>query len=187
MNDAPATARLALQVRLALYAAAATLLFVLERLLPNPLPWVRLGLANVVTLIVLLLHGPRAASAVLILRLLLGGLLTGSLFGPQFLLAASGGLASLSAMTVSQALLGRLLSPLGVSVLGASAHAVTQILVVAVGFGAGSGILTLLPLFLALALVSGAVIGVLADVLVARLDSASADGAGAQATASQAT
>src|SRR2546425_4541505 len=34
--------RLALRARLALYAAAAALLFVLERLVPSPLPWVRL-------------------------------------------------------------------------------------------------------------------------------------------------
>jgi len=58
----------ALRARLALYAAAAALLFVLERALPNPVPWVRLGLPNVVTLIVLLEHGARAASLVLVMR-----------------------------------------------------------------------------------------------------------------------
>ncbi len=56
--------RLALRARVALYAAAAALLFILERLVPTPLPWVRLGLANIVTLLVLLQHGGRAAAAV---------------------------------------------------------------------------------------------------------------------------
>lgn len=166
----------ALYVRVALYAAAATLLFLVERLIPNPFPWVRLGLANVVTLVVLLVHGPAAATAVLALRLLLGGLFGGTLFGPQFLLAASGGAASLVVMTLALRYGSRMLSALGISTLGASVHAVTQIAVVAGVLGAGSGILSLLPLFLGLALITGAVVGLVADVLVARLAAATRPG-----------
>ena len=161
-----------LYVRVALYAAAATLLFLVERLLPNPVPWVRLGLANVVTLFVLLVHGTRAAAGVLLLRLLLGGFFSGVLFGPQFLLAAAGGVASLAVMSIALRLGGGALSALGISALGSCAHACAQILVVAVVFAAGSGIWTMLPLFLVLALSTGVVIGVLTQVLVTRTQAA---------------
>ncbi len=167
-----------LYVRVALYAAAATLLFLVERLLPNPFPWVRLGLANVVTLFVLLVHGVRAASVVLALRLLLGGFFAGTLFGPQFLLAASGGVASLLVMSLALQCSRGALSALGISALGASVHAAAQVVVVAMLFGAGAGMLAVLPLFLGLALVTGSIIGVVADVVVARLETATAHPAG---------
>jgi heptaprenyl diphosphate synthase len=159
-----------LYVRVALYASAGTLLFLVERLLPNPFPWIRLGLANVVTLFVLLAHGTRAAAAVLALRLLLGGFFAGTLFGPQFLLAASGGLASLLVMSIASRVGSRTLSALGISALGSCAHAGTQIVVVAVAFAAGRGILTMLPLFLALALLTGSLVGLLGNVLVSRVE-----------------
>lgn len=156
--------------RIALYAAAATLLFVLERLLPNPVPFVRLGLANVVTLIVLLAHGWRAATWVLVLRLLLGGFFAGTLLGPQFLLAVAGSTASLAVMGTGAWLGARIWSPLGLSLLGAATHAVAQLVVVAMLFGAGSGVFLFLPLFLAMAVVTGACTGIVADVVLARLE-----------------
>ena len=160
---------LVLRARLSLYAAAAALLFVLERLIPTPLPWVRLGLANVVTLLVLLQHGGRAAAAVLGLRLLLGGFFAGTLFGPQFALSSAGGVASFAVMFVAARVGSRLLSPLGISLLGAAAHAVAQLVVVGIWFAGRSEILALLPLFLAIALVTGATTGLAADALLSRL------------------
>lgn len=160
---------LVLRAEIALWSAAAILLFLLERLVPNPLPWVRLGLANAVTLVVLVRRGPIAATAVLALRLLLGGFFAGTLFGPQFLVATAGGVASLGVMAVAAAASGRFLSPLGLSVLGAAAHAVAQLAVAGVWL-AGRDVLALLPVFLAVALGTGSAIGLAALVLVRRLD-----------------
>jgi uncharacterized membrane protein len=169
----------ALRARIALYAAAGTLLFLLERLLPNPFPWIRLGLANVVTLIALIAEGFPAAAAVVVLRLLLGGFFGGTLLGPQFLLAASGGFASLAVMGLGWRFGGRWWSPLGLSVLGACAHGAAQLALVASVFAGGAGVLDFLPLFLGVAIVTGACIGWLADVVLARLELA----AGAMAPA----
>jgi len=166
--NAPATlGGSALRARLALYAAAAALLFVVERALPNPVPWVRLGLPNIVTLIVLLEHGARAASLVLAVRLLLGGLFAGTLFGPQSLLSAAGGAASLAAMSTAARLAANRLSPFGLSLLGAAAHATAQLGTLALWFG--GGMFAFLPLFGGLSLVTGAVTGLIADALLARL------------------
>jgi len=159
----------ALRARIALYATAAALLFVLERLLPNPIPWVRLGLANVVTLVVLVEHGPAAALAVLGVRLLLGALFTGTLFGPQFLLAATGGAASWLVMAAGVRWGARLWSPFGVSLLGASAHATTQLAVANALFASSGQLWVLLPMFLGLAIATGAVTGLVASAVLGRL------------------
>jgi len=164
-----ASTALQLRSRLALYAAAATLLWLLERTLPNPVPWIRLGLANGVTLLVLLEHGAVAAGIVLVLRLLLAAFFAGTLFGPQSILALGGGVASWAAMTLAQRWGGRLLSPLGLSVLGASAHGLAQLALVATVLGAGSGAWDLLPLFAIVALASGSCTGIVVDALQARL------------------
>ena len=160
---------LQLRTRLALYAAAATLLWLVERTLPNPVPWIRLGLANAVTLLVLLEHGSLAAGIVLVLRLLLAGIFAGTLLGPQALLALGGGVASWATMTLALRWGGGLLSPLGLSVLGASAHAAAQLALVGAVLGAGAGAWELLPLFAIVALLSGACTGIIVDVLQARM------------------
>ena len=158
------------RTHIALYAAVAVLLFVVERLLPNPVPWVRLGLANAVTLIVLWQYGVRAAATVVALRLVLGGLFAASLLGPQFWLAASGAAASFLVMTVALYLGWRWWSPLGISVFGSVAHACAQLLVVALLFDAGMGVLGFLPAFLFVSLLTGILTGVIADTLLARLE-----------------
>jgi heptaprenyl diphosphate synthase len=146
----------------------------IERLIPNPLPWVRLGLANIVTVIVLVEHGARAAAAVLAVRLLLGGLFAASLFGPQFALSVCGGAASLATMALAAAAAGRALSPLGLSLLGAAAHGTSQLALVGLLFAGRGEVLALLPLFLAIAIATGLVTGFAADLVLARLELARA-------------
>ena len=58
-------------------AAFALGLSVLEAAIPSPLPGVKPGLANIITLIVLARYGWRAAAWVSILRVLAGGLVLG--------------------------------------------------------------------------------------------------------------
>ena len=57
--------------RLARFAALAAAVHVLEAGLPSPVPGIKPGLANIVTLIVLLRHGWRAAVVVTLLRVVL--------------------------------------------------------------------------------------------------------------------
>jgi uncharacterized membrane protein len=170
---APATP-IQLRARLALYAAAAALLFILERLIPNPLPWVRLGLANIVTLVVLLEHGAGAALAVLVLRLLLGGFFAGTLFGPQFALAVAGGTASWAAMALGARFGYRLWSAIGLSLLGAAAHGLTSLAAAEALFARTGALWALAPLFLGIAIATGLVTGVVAEALLRRLDLARA-------------
>ena len=61
-------------VMLAMFTTMALTIFVVEAQIPIPVPiyGVKLGLANVITLIVLVVYRPRDAFAVLVMRILLG-------------------------------------------------------------------------------------------------------------------
>ena len=100
----------------------------MERFIPLqmliPLPGVKLGLANVVTLIALYLLGTKSAFAILILRCFLGSLFGGGITG--FLFSITGGLLSMTVMALCKN--APLFSVYGVSILGAAAHNIGQIL-----------------------------------------------------------
>lgn len=99
-----------------------------ERFIPLqlliPLPGVKLGLANVVTLIALYLFGGKTAFTILVIRCVLGSVFGGGITGLLFSL--TGGVLAMSVMALSKNL--PFLSIYGVSILGAAAHNVGQIL-----------------------------------------------------------
>lgn len=100
----------------------------MERFIPLqmliPLPGVKLGLANVVTLIALYLLGTKSAFAILILRCFMGSVFGGGITGLLF--SMTGGLLSMTVMALCKN--APLLSVYGVSILGAAAHNIGQIL-----------------------------------------------------------
>ena len=79
-------------VLLSLFTAIALVLSLVDSALPPllPVPGVRLGLANVVTLILLFTVRPRDAFLVLILRIILSSIFAGQ--GMSFLYSLAGGL-----------------------------------------------------------------------------------------------
>jgi len=113
--------------RIALLSAYAVGLHGLESLLPSPVPWLKFGLANIITLITLILYGFRAAMTVTLIRVLLSSLLTGTFPGPAFLLSFGGGVVSTMAMAVFSGVRG-LFSAVGLSLIGAFFHNMTQLL-----------------------------------------------------------
>jgi len=154
------------QVYLAWFAALAVAIHSAEALIPSPLPGVKLGLANAVTLVVLLLDTPRAALVVTLVRIFVGALLIGTFLGPGFLLSLSGGLAAWAVMAAGRPLAGPLLSPLGLSVLGALAHILAQIATVYWLLIPNLGLLHLVPALVAAAVVTGTATGLVATRLV---------------------
>lgn len=150
-----ATARL---TRVALLTAMALILFLVESALPRPLPWMRLGLGNAPVLAALLLFGPGAAIIVALAKVLLGGLLSGGLGGPAFVIGGTAACTSVAAMILVRRLCPGLFSPVGVSLAGALTHQVTQ-LVVAAGYLGHAGLFNLLPMFLVSGVCSGLLTG----------------------------
>ncbi len=144
--------------RLAFVAGTALVLFVIEAAVPRPLPWMKLGLGNGAVLLALMLFGVRQAFVVASIKIGVGGLLTGSLAGPAFVISAGAGMASLSIMGLARHAPGWFLSPIGISIMGAVTHQGTQLLLAYVYIDQ-PGLFSLLPLFLVGGLLSGALIG----------------------------
>lgn len=147
------------RVFLALFAALAVAVHALELLLPNPLPWFRPGLANILGLTALFCYGVRALWAVTLARILLAGLLLGRLFSPGFFLSLGGGVLACGLMSAAYGLGGRRIGPVGVSLCGALGHVLGQLLVAWLIVVRHPAIWKLLPFFLLFALVSGIVNG----------------------------
>ena len=145
--------------RLALLVAVATTLQIAESLIPKPLPWLRLGLANGVTLLAIARLSWRAAFAITAVRVFLGALLLGTLGGPAFFLSAAGGLAAALVMTVVHRCFAPRVSLLGVSVAGSAAHVGAQLATLGALTGAGAAVLALAPLLAATAIPLGLVTG----------------------------
>ena len=141
--------------------SAALILFVFEALAPRLFPWMKLGLGNLAVLLALLVYGFVAALGVSMIKLLVGGLITGSLGGPAFVIGGGAGLASLLLMAAVHCSLTRLFSPVGLSILGALTHQVVQLVLATYLYIGQTALLSFLHLFLIWGLLSGMLIGLL--------------------------
>jgi heptaprenyl diphosphate synthase len=118
-------------VLIALLTGLAIVLMAIERMIPIPVavPGVKLGLANVVTLTALYLFTWRDTLSIILLRVLLGSLILGSF--SAFMFSLGGALMAFVVMALLVSLAPRLFSVVGVSVCGAVAHNIGQLLVAA--------------------------------------------------------
>ena len=150
-------------VFLALLTAVSLCVWVIEAQIPAPLPvpGVKLGLANVVTLTAMSLLGRREAGVVLLLRVVLGSLFAGSFSAILFSLA--GGVLAWAAMALTIALFSEKQLWV-VSVFGALAHNLGQLLA-ALAVTKTPGILWYAPALLAAGVVTGVFTGLAAQYL----------------------
>jgi heptaprenyl diphosphate synthase len=147
--------------RIGLLAAAAVVLFVFEGLAPRPLPWMKLGLGNLPVMLALMGYGPLAALAVSVLKLFIGGLLSGSLANPAFFIGAGAGMCSWLIMSAARVLGRSIFSAVGLGIWGAVTHQLAQLALAYIYIGQW-GMWTLLPVALLGGLISGILIGLLA-------------------------
>jgi len=141
---------------------------VLEAGLPGLGPWFKPGLANVVTLITLVLLGPGAAMALAIARVFTGSMLIGTMLTPTFVMSLSGALAAAAVMLAAWRWLPGI-SLIGISLLGAIAHVLAQFAVVESLFIQQPAIYYLLPPFLLISCATGWINGAIAVYIVPRL------------------
>jgi heptaprenyl diphosphate synthase len=154
---------------IALLAGLGVVLHRLEILLPLPSPWVKLGLANVMSLIALVFLGFREAITVTVLRVFLGSILGGTFLSPTFFLSLAGGLSGVFAMGLVYRNGAGPFSLVGVSVVAAFTHTTVIFLCVYSFFISQGAFLNFLPIFLLLALVTGILTGTMAETLKLRL------------------
>ena len=166
--------------RVARHAAAAIVLTVAEAAIPLPLPGIKPGLANIITLVVLARWGWREAAWVALLRVLVGSLLLGQFLAPGFFLSLAGGVLSLIVLGVAMHLPKRWFGPVSQSVLAAFAHIGGQVLVARLWLVPHDGVFYLVPVFALAATVFGLANGLIAARLLSEeLSEARVSAAGA--------
>ena len=153
--------------RVAWLATAAVGLALVDAAIPSPLPGVKPGLANIVTLVVLLRHGWGTAVWVSGLRVLAASLLLGYFLAPGFFLALTGTVCSLLTLGLARHLPGRWFGPVSLSILAAFAHIGGQLLLARLWLIPHNGVFLLTPLFAAAALAFGTINGLIAAKLLA--------------------
>ena len=139
--------------RLAMLTTIALIIFMVEAQIPPPIPipGIKLGLANIITLLVLHLYNARDAALVLLARVLLSALLFGQAM--SLLYSLCGGLLCFAAMALASRLLHRRFPEL-TSILGGIFHNIGQILA-ALLITAVPGVLVYLPYLLISGIVTG--------------------------------
>lgn len=144
------------------------ILFSFEVYLPGPIPGGRIGLSQLVTLLALVWFGWREALLVVTLRVITGNLILGTMFNPVFLLGLSGAFVSLAAMALVYCNTKKL-SIIGISVIGALTHNITQLFMAHLLFIKSKEIFWLVPYFIWASLFSGLLIGTAAWYVAGRL------------------
>jgi heptaprenyl diphosphate synthase len=147
---------------IALAAAVCLFLASIEYVIPKPVPFLRIGLANLPLLLVLDLFPAGQFFFLLGLKVLGQSLLQGSLFSFVFLLSAGGSLAGGLAMLAARRTLKRSTSLVGISILGALASNLVQLTLARwLAFGPSAWLIA--PPFLLVGLVSSSILGYLAQ------------------------
>jgi heptaprenyl diphosphate synthase len=155
--------------RIAKLAAIAIVLHMIEAVIPSPLPGVKPGFANIVTLYVLYRFGFATAAWVSILRVFASSLLLGQFLSPTFLLSLSGALLSLCVLWLAMHLPKRWFSPISLSIFAAFAHITGQLIIVRLWLIPNAGVCYLIPIFAATALFFGLVNGLITKKLIPKI------------------
>ncbi len=164
----PEPQQLQQQARWLAFLLLASGLHIFESAMPSLGPWFKLGLANIVTLIVLATMGVRYALALALARIIIGALLLGTLLTPTFIVSLVATLSAASVMVVVWRYVPNV-SLLGVSLCAAVVHMAAQFWVVGAWIIQQEVLYQLLPPFLLLACVTGWLNGSLARYMVAQL------------------
>ncbi len=141
---------------LAFLTATASVMHIVESLIFRavPLPFIRLGLSNIVILYLIWNRKILSAFVVAIAKSIIGGVVTLTLLSPAILLSLSGGVISVFLMSLALLIRPRF-SLTGISIVGAIAHNLTQLGMARLFIIPNDSLFVLTPILLLLALISG--------------------------------
>ena len=150
---------------LGVLTAGAVVIAILESFIPSiGIPGIKLGLANIVILVVLYELGILDAIMVNLIRVIVVGLVRGTFLSFGFLMSLTGAAMSLAVMILFY-LLVRKFSIIGVSVIGALFHVIGQILIAMIYLGT-SYVVLYLPVIGLSAIVTGVFVGIVAQAII---------------------
>jgi len=146
-------------VTLGLLIAIALVLSYFERFIPMNIgvPGVKLGLANVVTLLCIGLYKPNRIYLLIVVRVMLASVIIGSMM--SFWYSLAGGLLSGTAMLLTAWVLKDKVSLIGISAIGAIFHNFGQLIIVSFVTGSSYVALTYFPMLMVSGIVTGIFIG----------------------------
>lgn len=141
-----------------LFISIALVLNLIERMFPVPfgVPGAKLGFANIITIVCLMVFGYKDTFLVLISRIILGAVFGGGVSG--FLYSVSGGILSFIMMVLLIQFVGNRVSLIGISVTGAFFHSVGQVIMAVILFQ-NIRLLGYLPMMLMTSILSGIFVG----------------------------
>jgi heptaprenyl diphosphate synthase len=146
----------------ALLGAFCFFLSAIEYMIPKPLPFMRLGIANLPILLAADLLPLPWFLALALVKVFGMSVISGSLFSYVAIFSLAGTLTAAMVMWLARKGLGRLASLVGVSILGAVASNAVQMAIASV-LVFGDAVRLIAPPFLATGLVTGALLGLFAE------------------------
>ncbi|MCK4257756.1 MAG: Gx transporter family protein [Halanaerobiales bacterium] len=149
--------------------ALALVMQLVEGMMPLPYiaPGVKLGLANIVSLVALVYFGFRSALLIVVLRTFMGAFLSGRMYA--FLYSGTGAIFSILIMSYVFWHYKKYFSVIGISILGAVAHNLGQITMASLLIDTVS-VFSYLPVLIISGIVTGYVIGIVVTMLQKVLD-----------------
>lgn len=150
---------------LGVLTAGAVIIGIIESFIPSiGIPGVKLGLANIVILVILYELGALDAIIVNLLRVFLVGLLRGNIFSMGFLMSLTGAVLSLGIMILLHLVIKKF-SVIGVSVIGSVFHVTGQILIAMLFLGTVY-VVYYLPFIAVSAIITGIFVGITAMLII---------------------
>ena len=151
---------------LACLSAIALTIFMVEAQIPAlvPIPGIKLGLSNIITVFAVFALGPKDAASVLFVRIFLGAVFAGNF--STILYSAAGGTFAICVTSGLRKILGK--NQLWIAgVLGAIAHSIGQ-MAMAITLTGTPGLIIYLPVMIAVSILTGSFTGLCAQFLVNR-------------------
>ncbi len=146
----------------AFFGAVAMFFAAIEFLFPKPVPYMRLGLANIPIILALSIFSFREIMFLVIIKVVGQGIINGTLASYVFLFSAAGSFASAFTMYLLKKLLGKRISLMGISVAGAlMSNSVQTLLSLAFIFGQSAWII--IPYFMSIGFTASIIIGLFAE------------------------
>ena len=156
-------------VFLGLMVGYSLILYILETYIPNPFivffPGAKLGLTNIITLVSLLIFGFKETFIIVTVRVILSSIFAGPI--SYLLFSIGGSYLSLIVMFLVNKIKG--FSVIGVSIAGAIAHNIGQLLVASI-LVENLLMITYLPFMLVTSLVTGLFVGIVSQFCYSKMD-----------------
>ncbi|GAB4175172.1 MAG: Gx transporter family protein [Calditrichia bacterium] len=137
------------------------IIFVFETFLPRPMPWIKLGLANMVIVVGYFVFPPFWVFKLVIYRVIIGAVFLGTIGSPSLILSLAGGICAYIAMSVWYYMF-KNRNFVVLSIHGAVAHFIGQVIVLYLFYIPNYASLYILPYLIFGGTFSGLIVGLLA-------------------------